>query len=78
MYSIYLLNYNTYTNRIILRTPLNTLLSKYTLASYKDINFIENDGVDTEIILNKSYELENAELFPDYLVAVDSYGKDSR
>lgn len=78
MYSIYLLNYNNYTNRIILRTPLNTLLSNFTLASYDGINFVEGDGVNTSVVLNKSYELEDAQLFPNYLVAVDDYGKDSR
>lgn len=52
MVNLYLLTYNSYYTRQIKKLSTITDYSKYVIASYTNINFIFNDGVDTSQILN--------------------------
>lgn len=72
--TIYLLeDFNKYSNRILKLDDLSTLQSKIC-GTYQNINFVENDGVSAEIILNRNIlEASN----PDYLMAVSSTDKES-
>lgn len=67
MQNIYLLQFNNYMNRQY--KPLTNDALASAIATYTNINFIENDGINTEVILNRNYlEEKNA----DYLVAVST------
>lgn len=66
---IYLLkDYNKYSNRRLITTDLADVQDKIC-GIYQNINFVEKDGVNTDIILNRNIlEATN----PDYLMAVSS------
>lgn len=72
--TIYLLeDFNKYSNRILKLDDISTLQDKIC-GTYQNINFVENDGVSAEIILNRNIlEASN----PDYLMAVGSTGKET-
>ena len=72
--TIYLLeDFNKYSNRILKLDDISNLQDKIC-GTYQNINFVENDGVSAEIILNRNIlEASN----PDYLMAVGSTGKET-
>lgn len=66
--TLYLLKYNNYYNRIIKKyeTVQEYLDNEELLEFYNDINFISNDNINTEQILNYNDELQE----PDYMLVV--------
>lgn len=67
--TLYLLHYNNYYNRIVKREDTLSDYMPYVIGSpIQKINFIPNDGVMTEQIVNWRYE------HPDYLLVVDEEG----
>lgn len=67
--TLYLLQYNNYYNRIVKRydTLDEYLANEMILATYNELNFIPNDGVNTEHILKYSGLDE-----PDYMLVYDN------
>ena len=66
MSTVYLLKYNNYYNRIVKQesTLGDYLQAKFFLESFNNINFVENDGIDTSYICNTQSS-------PDYIVVAN-------
>ncbi len=66
MATVYLLKYNNYFNRIVKQenTLGDYLQSNILLESFDNINFVENDGIDTSYICN-------TQAVPDYIVVAN-------
>lgn len=69
--TLYLLSFNNYYNRIIKKYDTIADYAQHAvfLASFMNVNFNPNDGVNTQQVLN--YTVEDTEHAPDYLLAVD-------
>lgn len=66
MQSVYLLHYNNYYNRIVKKesTLAGYLLDAYLLDSFDNVNFVDNDGVNTTYVCNTDTN-------PDYIVVAN-------
>ena len=73
MSTVYLLKYNNYYNRIVAREKNleGYLLQEYLLDRKDDVNFVEDDGVDTTYVCN-------TETTPDYMVVANGNVIESR
>lgn len=73
MYTVYLLLYNNYYNRLVKREDTIedyiALGSDVVLGAIERVNFNPNDGINTRQVIN----WKGAE--PDYLIVVDEYGE---
>ena len=71
MRDIYLLNYNNYYNRIIKKFETLEEYEDYLAADIvRNINFVPNNFVNTEVIINSQlFSLYN---MPDYLLVVNN------
>lgn len=71
MRDIYLLNYNNYYNRIIKKFETLEEYEDYLAADIvRNINFVPNNFVNTEVIINS--QLFNLYNMPDYLLVVNN------
>lgn len=66
MATVYLLKYNNYYNRIVKKEEnlAGYLQDAYLLASFDNVNFVDNDGVDTAYLCNTQES-------PDYVVVAN-------
>lgn len=66
MPTVYLLKYNNYYNRIVKKEEnlAGYLQDAYLLASFNNVNFVDNDGVNTTYLCN-------TEESPDYIVVAN-------
>lgn len=66
MATVYLLKYNNYYNRIVKKEEnlADYLQDAYLLASFDNVNFVDNDGVNTTYLCN-------TEESPDYVVVAN-------
>lgn len=71
MSDLFLLNYNNYYNRIIKKETTLQDYEKYLVADVvRNYNFVENNGLQTECIINSNaFNVQNS---PDYIVVVTS------
>lgn len=69
--TLYLLHYNNYYNRLVKQEiSLQRYIDYIVGEPLPNINFIPNDFINTEQIINWNYQED-----PDYLVVVDEYGE---
>lgn len=77
MNNIYLLTqYNNYYNRIVKKEDALQDYMSYVYASFSNINFIPNDGITAEQIINLgniSVDLSSSGIEPDYFLVTDEY-----
>ena len=76
MRDLHFLNFNNYFNRTIKRLETIADYDEYLAADYvRRINFVPNDGINTEVIINCA-SMNIYDNMPDYVIVIDTTSND--